>query len=99
MLISFIILIYALVKFLELIERKNPVVSTYEESSPTDLSNPINLNEMGFRAAWAFRGYSDKEIKNDPAYVKQVVRYIEIKNFVRTERIMPFHLCTEDDYA
>ena len=54
MVISIIVLLFAAIKFIELSDKKNPVISSYEKPYPTDRENPINLNEVGFRVAFAF---------------------------------------------
>ena len=54
MVIAIIVILFSAIKFIELKEKKNPVISSYEKPYPTDHENPINLNEVGFRLAFAF---------------------------------------------
>ena len=50
------------------------------------------------RFAWTFEGYSDKELKNDPRYVKQLIRMSGRKDGKSKETILPYHMCTEEDF-
>ena len=52
--ISVVVLYYALLKFLQLYERHNPTISTFPVETRFGLENPLNLNEIGFRAAFQF---------------------------------------------
>ena len=38
------------------------------------------MKEHNLRFAWAIEGYNDKELKNDPRYVKTLVRLSGRKN-------------------
>ena len=49
------------------------------------------------RFAWTFEGYIDHELKNDPRYVKTIVRTFGRDDGETTERIMDFHECTDED--
>ena len=71
MIIAIIVLLFASIKLIELNDKKNPVVSSYEEPHPTDRENPINLNKVGFRLAISWEDvWPDKLTKDDPAFVK-----------------------------
>ena len=52
--IAIIVIGYASIKLIELNDKKNPVMTSYEKPYSTDLENPINLNEVGFRFAFAW---------------------------------------------
>ena len=65
-----VMLLYAGIKAMMLINRENPNVSTFSEEFSLSSEDRLNLKESGMRFAWTFEGYSDKELKNDPRYVK-----------------------------
>ena len=95
-----LVLGYATVKFLRLIKKSNPDISQYREAYHSDFESPINLNAIGFTIAFAFESYfSDEKLLESPEFVKNIARRIIVKDYVRTERIIPFHKCTEADYA
>ena len=71
----------------------------YTEDSTVNLTNPLNMNEINFRAAFAFEGYNDEEFKNDPRYVRYIFRIQGKKDDKYYERILPHHVCTPEDYA
>ena len=47
--------------------------------------------------AFGIEGFLDKELKNDPRYVKNMVRLYRKIDGVESQTILPFHLCTDDD--
>ena len=49
--------------------------------------------------AWSVEGVLDKKNKDDPKYVKWIVRLIGKENGTWYEKILPHYKCTEDDYA
>ena len=64
-----------------------------------DKNDPIDLNAINFKVAFAFEGYNDKELKDDPRFVKWIFRVFYKKEDVDHEIILPHHKCTEKDYA
>ena len=99
MVICIIVVIYASAKFIHFFEKNSPVITQYSVTDLTNYENPINLNELGFRAAFSFEGMWDKELKSDKRFVKIIFRRIVVHDFIRTEAILPHHLCTEEDLA
>ena len=100
MLITIIVLLFASIKLIELNEKKNPSITSYERPNPTDYETPINLNEIGFRVAFAWYDvWPENKPRDDPAYVKNYVTYVQQIDDVRTKTLLPFHKCTEEDYA
>ena len=65
-----VMLLYAGIKLQMLLSRANPNVSTFKEEFVLSSEDRLNLKDAGMRFAWTFEGYSDKELKNDPRYVK-----------------------------
>ena len=57
------------------------------------------MNERNVRIAFAFEGYRDLELKDNPRYVRWIFRvYSKVKG-VEKERILSHHKCTEEEYA
>ena len=56
------------------------------------------MNDEGFRFAFSAEGYLDNEVKDDPAYVKLIVRSRGRKEEVNYERHIPYHKCNESDW-
>ena len=69
MLIAIIVLLFASIKLIELKDKKNPSVASYERPNPTDYEHPINLNAIGFRVAFAWYEPETRP-RDDPAYIK-----------------------------
>ena len=80
-----------------LVNRENPNVSTFTEELVLTSEDTLNLKEAGMRFAWTFEGYSDKKLKNDPRYVKQLVRMSGRAEGKSVETILDYHTCTWDD--
>ena len=57
------------------------------------------MNDINFRVAFAFEGFIDEELKNDPRYVRYIFRLQGKKDDKYFERILPHHVCTAEDYA
>ena len=96
--IFFIILIYATLKMLQLISRKNPNVSSYIEKNFFDSSHRVNFKEDGIRFAFGIEGFIDHNLKLDSRYVKNLVRFWGKKGGVEYEKLLPYHKCTADDF-
>ena len=47
--------------------------------------------------AWTIEGYDDKQVKNDPHYVKILMRMAGRKNGVIYDKILDYHECTQED--
>ena len=99
MMVAVVVLLYASIKFIHLKDRHNPGIASYLIERPSNLENPLNLNAMNARIAFAFLGYSDQQLKDDPRFVKWIVRVVGKKDGERYERIVPYRSCTEDDIA
>ena len=98
-LIAVLMLFYASIKFEQLIIRHNPTLSQYTEFNRFDLNDRLSLNEINFRFAFSVEGYHSKEMKNDPRYVKYLVRVFGIKEGQEYETFIPYHKCTDSDWA
>ena len=58
MIITIIVLYYALLKLIQLQGRNNPTIAAFSVETSFDVDNPINLNDIGFRAAFSFTAYN-----------------------------------------
>ena len=96
--IVIVLLLYGALKFIVLLSRSNPNVSTYTELNQFDSSDVLNLRDTNIRVAFGIEGYLDNELKNDPRYVKTIVRLWQKKDGVAGETILPFHKCTAEDF-
>mmetsp|Transcript_31255 Transcript_31255/g.38632 ORF Transcript_31255/g.38632 Transcript_31255/m.38632 type:complete len:140 (-) Transcript_31255:1447-1866(-) len=91
--------IYAVIKFDMLINRSNPNVSSYVNYAAKPQNQKFNLLDNGFRIAFGIEGFLDKELRDDPRFVKWIVRYFGIdKNGAEYEKLLPFHKCEKADY-
>ena len=73
LLITTIVLLYATIKFIHLQTRHNPGMSAYFKDTAPDFV--VNLNEQKFRFAFSIEDFIvPKRLKNDPRYVKWIVR-------------------------
>ena len=98
-LMGIIVLLYATIKFSHLVYKKNPIITQNEVVFDSNFETPVSLNSIGFKAAFAFEtAFYDEKLLESPEFVKNIVRQITVKDYVRTEKIIPFHKCTESDY-
>ena len=97
-LIFCMIFLYGTHKLGQLISKSNPNVSSYVEKSIFTSDDILNLKENGIRIAFGFEGYLDGEFKDDPRYVKHLVRMWGKSQGKKFETLLPYHRCTEDDY-
>ena len=58
----------------------------------------MNFKDKGVRFAFGIEGFLDKTLKDDPRYVKTLVRFWGNKDGESYERIFPFHKCTAEDF-
>ena len=65
---------YATIKCSHLLTKHNPNISTFLKVDEMH-ETPIDLNEYKFRFAFSIENFfGDKEQKNDPRYVKYIIR-------------------------
>ena len=82
-------------------EGSNPVVSEVIQRNHFTIKDSVNLNDINWRMAFTFEGQFEEEMKDDPRYTKILIRQLQIKPDVgfREERFIPYHKCTDEDYA
>ena len=59
----------------------------------------FNLNEHNFRIAFAFESKYGKYLINDPRCVRWVFRVKSEKDGIKYEKVLPYHVCTDEDIA
>ena len=99
LLITLVTLAYAAIKSVHLASKKNPQVTEFTEEGFFESSDVLNLSDVGFLMAFSVEGSVDGEMKDDPRYVKYVVRLIGKKEGVKQEKFIPYHKCTANDWA
>ena len=72
--VSTLVLLYALVKGIHLINRQSPTITEYKEATQIIEDNQIYLNSSSSKFAFSFKGFADGELKDDSRYVKWFVR-------------------------
>lgn len=97
--ILIVTLAYAAVKFVQLMGKHNPNVSEVWERNIHDSNDRLSLNAINFKMAFSVEGYHVREMKNDPRYVKYLVRIFGIHEGKEYEKFIPYHKCTEADWA
>ena len=93
-----ILLSYGTLKIFHLVTKHNANVTIVEDLDVFDFTETLNLNEINFRFAFSVVGYHSREIKNDPRYVKYLVRIFGKKEGKEYERLLPYRLCTDSDW-
>lgn len=98
--ITFCILFtYASVKWIQLLNRHNPAVSSFLKRGVFDSGYIFNFESYNIRFAFGVEGFFDKQTKDDPRYVKGLARFWGYKEGRSYERIYPYHKCTAEDFA
>ena len=69
-----VMMLYALVKFAHLMSNHNPNISSHRQPDYFDSSEIFDLKEHNLRFAFNVEGYFDRQVKDDPTYVKYLVR-------------------------
>ena len=88
-----ICLAYGALKFAHLMNKYNPDVAEVTDPFVFTSEDKMNLNEKSFRFAFTIEGYLDRAVKDDPAFVKYIVRVLSRKDGKEYERLLPFHKC------
>ena len=90
---------YAILKCIQLLNRENPTINDYPIEEYFGVAETVNLNEIEFKFAFSYRNRETHSLVDDPRYVKYIVRKTGIRNGTEYEELLPFHKCTDDDYA
>ena len=91
-------IVYAVIKFNELITRASPVIV---EQTIDDAVDRINLNEANFQMSFTIDGvFDERERKDDERYVRTFVELqIKYANGESNHRLVPYHECTAEDFS
>ena len=93
--ILLIMLLYAALKFIQLIEKDNPSVSESHIDGYYNSGDHLNLTDIDFRFAFTIEGVFGRESKIDPRYTKLIARLRGSKNGTQLETRLGYHDCTE----
>ena len=93
-----IILIYAATKMSLLQSVRGQTISFYYDYHDTSPENRLNLNERNFKIAFSFEDYLTRKLKNDPRYVRWILRILRFEGNQYYEKLLPFHECTDEEY-
>ena len=75
-LVGIIFFIYATLKLSHLLDKYNPNISEVKEQNIYDSSVRLNLDDIGFRIAFAVEGYLDEKLRDDHRYIKYLARVL-----------------------
>ena len=98
LLVVVVLLAYGTLKFSQMLSKHNPFISEITERNFFDYETSLDLNEIKFKMAFSIEGYLDNEIRDDPRYVKYIVRIYGKREDIEYQEMIPFHKCTEEDW-
>ena len=90
--------LFAIVKLIQMLNRHNPVISSFLTKGFYDSNKVLNFKQVGMRFAFGIEGFLDKKPKDDPRYVKGFARFMGNKDGEGYEKLIPYHKCTKDDF-
>ena len=93
-----VMLFYGANKYIQLLQRSNPTISSYIERNAITKYDEVNVRDVGLRFAFGFEGKLDQRLKDDPKYVKMLVRTVSRVDGVEHEKIFPYRKCQPSDY-
>ena len=73
-------------------------ISTFRERGVITKHEHLNLRDAGLSFAFGIEGYNDRELKDDPRFVKVITRQIGRLDGKKYERILPHRRCKPEDY-
>ena len=90
---------YASLKFSHLVDRHSPVWSSFYKENYYESGEGIDIVERNVKLAFTIEDSDGKpKQKNDPRYVKWLVKLAGFLNGRAFERIYSYHRCTDEDY-
>ena len=92
-----VIIFYTSVKFVHLTSRHNPSTSSMRQSYFYDSEKQVDLVQEGLRVAFGVEGYLDGETKDDPRFVKYLVRIFGKRNGTEYEHKLDYHTCSSEE--
>ena len=73
--IYLIVLAFAGLKMIQLVNKNNPVMSELEQRDHYGTLDQVFYNDIDFRMAFSVEGFWDKERKDNEEYVKWMARH------------------------
>ena len=89
---------YGAVKLTHVINKHNPFISEITEKNFYGNDYKLDLNAIKFKQAFTIEGFQDREIKDDPRYIKLISRMYGFKDGVEFQEMIPIHKCKEEDW-
>ena len=80
-----------------MLKRTNPTISSFTAKNEVTKYDDLNLKNADLRFAFAVEGFIDKQLKDDPRFVKYMVRTVTRDNGKETEKILPHRKCSPSD--
>ena len=80
MIVVLVWLTYASLKSSHMLSKQNPMISEIRERNFFDYQTKLDLTQINFKMAFSVEGYLDYELKDDPRYVKYIVRIYGKRN-------------------
>ena len=77
--------------------RENPNVSFFIEQNESFDTEKLSLKKEGLLFAWSIEGYLDQELKDDPRYVKTIMRVAGRYNQTLYEHRLEYEKCTAEE--
>ena len=97
-LIIIIFISYGSLKFIHLMEKRNPQVIQVTERGVFGSDDIIDLDDIGFKFAFTIENYASNERRDDPAFVKYIVKQPYFRDGVWNENHLTYHECNETDW-
>ena len=97
--IIYVTLLFAILKFVNMINKENPTVFSYFEPDAVEVDYMFNMIDEDFMIAFSLEDYNTGETKMNTDYVKFYAMYSDMKDGVRDTTEVPLHKCTEEDYS
>ena len=92
------VFMYGALKFSDLVTKPNPIINTYFKDDGMT-GTFLNLNERNFRIAFTVESFlSPIKQKNDPRYVKYLVRLNGKRNGQPYQKVLKHHTCTDEEF-
>ena len=90
--------LYAGLKFTHLITKHNPNIATYVERNVIPPFEEFRFTDNGFFFAFGVEGYLNGLPRDDPQYVKMLLRLLGRFDGKDYEYILPFRKCQKEDF-
>ena len=71
----------------------------YYNNEDTSRDNQLYLNDRDFRIAFSFESTLEEKLIYDPSYVRWIFREYGFQDNEWYEKILPYHVCADEDYA